>query len=124
MSAAAKMRVMVKDFVAQLMNGRDLGIVLEDGSVNVCKVSMTQDLQQMLIQVFPEVHTVEVKHIEHMFRGRDCANIWTSLPLDQACLTMVLKGTECVTLRFDDETEPKIFLQCMNIIRLTEMERR
>jgi hypothetical protein len=115
---STELRGLLRDFVASLVHGRDLGIVFEDGSMDSCKVSMTKDLQQIFLVVASETHIIEVKQIQHMFPGMDYQNIRTTMPLDQACLTLVLKANQCVTLRFDSEAEQKQFFHCMKILCL------
>lgn len=118
LDATAELREQMREFIQKLLSGLPLNVVLEDGETDPCKLTISKDLQQLQLQVGPDVHDIWLRDVQHILPGRELDNIATTMPLDDLCNTMVLQNNECVTFRFANLEERDTFAKCMKISRL------
>lgn len=113
------LRELLKVFVQDMVHGKSFNAVQPDGSTLACELVMTPNLATLSLH--PQSgRTVEVlvKDIMQISPGCSPQKIWTSIPLDDRCNTLILRNKECITFRFDDVEARDEFTRCMKVIRL------
>mmetsp|Transcript_4093 Transcript_4093/g.9081 ORF Transcript_4093/g.9081 Transcript_4093/m.9081 type:complete len:241 (+) Transcript_4093:65-787(+) len=117
-AAVDSLRLLIRQFVQRLLRGAEFLIVLEGGEEAPSQLFISKDLHELQLHFLGSQHGIDIKNIQRICPGKDLKNIWTSIPLDDLCSTLVLKNGECVTFKLGSIPERDDFGKCLNILHL------
>eukprot|EP00747_Dinoflagellata_sp_TGD_P169276 gnl/TRDRNA2_/TRDRNA2_197849_c0_seq1.p1 gnl/TRDRNA2_/TRDRNA2_197849_c0~~gnl/TRDRNA2_/TRDRNA2_197849_c0_seq1.p1 ORF type:complete len:209 (-),score=39.88 gnl/TRDRNA2_/TRDRNA2_197849_c0_seq1:192-818(-) len=116
-----KLQEMVREFVRDVLQGVLLDVVLDGGMSTECCCSMNNSLSFLIIKVRDTVRSINLADIKDIFSGTELRRVHTGLPLDEFCVTLVLKDEEeYVAFKFKDVISRETFATCMKVLRAAQ----
>lgn len=113
-----KLQHMIRDFVMEFLQGVFLDAVLEDGSLVPCRCIMDSKLQMLVLQVHSTTRQIELSEIQEIVSGKEIRDLRVTTPLDDHCVTLVMRDDQCVSFKFGDVQAREHFATCMKVLRL------
>lgn len=106
---------MVKDFVRQMVKGREMGVLRADGALKPVTCGLTRTLDVFRIKSGEQTRKVRLEEVERVVHGNpeDLGDLET--PLDEACATMELESSECISFKFPERKGAELFTLCMQL---------
>jgi len=111
-----KLQDLVRDFVKAIVHGVILDIVLEDGTAHGCQCQMDAKLSVLSVELHGRVSRVRLAEIKEIRSGPEIKDVVTSMPVDNLCVTLLMKDNRCVSLRFGDESTREYFATSMKVL--------
>lgn len=111
----AEVKKMVKEFVRQMVKGREMGVLRADGALKPVLCGLTRSLDTFRIKSGTETRKVRLVEVERVVHGSpdDLGDLET--PLDDACSTMELETAECISFKFAERRAAELFTLCMQL---------
>lgn len=107
-------------FVRTLLRGVCIEVLLDDGSVLFPEVSLNYDLTHLVLDVNEVQRAIPLQDVESIASAHELErrNILTALRpfLDHRCCTLIIRGLEFVTFRFDTERHREYFAACLELL--------
>merc|ERR1712217_676988 len=111
----AEVKKMVKDFVRQMVKGREMGVLRADGAVKPVLCGLTRSLDVFRIKSGSETRKVALSEVDRVVHGspEDLSDLET--PLDDLCSTLELDTAECISFKFAERKGAELFTLCMQL---------
>jgi len=111
----AEVKKMVKDFVREMVKGREMGVLRADGILKPVVCGLSRSLDVFRIKSGDQVRKVKLAEVERIVQGApdDLADLET--PLDDTCATLELDSAECISFKFAEKKKAELFSLCMNL---------
>lgn len=100
----------VKDFVKEMVKGKKMNVMKQNGQLTQCKVSLTRSLDKLQIKAGGQTREIKLADISEIAAGTEVQDIDT--PLDDLCATLML-GEDCITFRMADLNQRDTFIMCL-----------
>lgn len=112
--SSAEMKKLVKEFVREMVKGKEMKVLRADGSLMSVKCGLTRSLDTLRIKTGSESRQLGLKEVEKVLQGapEELGDLET--PLDEACATLVLQN-ECISFKFEDQEKAEVFTLCLNL---------
>lgn len=112
--SSAEMKQLVKEFVREMVKGKEMNVLRADGSLMSVKCGLTRSLDTLRIKSGSESRQLGLKEVEKVLTGapEELGDLET--PLDEACATLVLSN-ECISFKFADQERAEVFTLCLNL---------
>jgi len=111
----AEVKKMVKEFVRQMVKGREMGVLCADGTLKPVMCGLTRSLDTFKIKSGEQTRKVKLSEVERIVFGNpeDLNDLET--PLDETCSTMELESSECISFKFAERKAAELFTLCMQL---------
>lgn len=111
----AEVKKLVKDFVRQMVKGREMGVLRADGVLKPVKCGLTRSLDVFKIKSGSETRLLDLKEVARVVHGspEDLSDLET--PLDENCSTLELESSECISFKFAERKAAELFTMCMQV---------
>mmetsp|Transcript_95521 Transcript_95521/g.169617 ORF Transcript_95521/g.169617 Transcript_95521/m.169617 type:complete len:396 (+) Transcript_95521:92-1279(+) len=111
----AECKKLVKDFVRQMVKGREMGVLRADGVLKPVKCGLTRSLDVFKIKSGSETRLLDLKEVARVVHGSpdDLSDLET--PLDEHCSTLELESAECISFKFAERKAAELFTMCMQV---------
>eukprot|EP00449_Zooxanthella_nutricula_P007851 CAMPEP_0198500882 /NCGR_PEP_ID=MMETSP1462-20131121/8397_1 /TAXON_ID=1333877 /ORGANISM="Brandtodinium nutriculum, Strain RCC3387" /LENGTH=160 /DNA_ID=CAMNT_0044229901 /DNA_START=129 /DNA_END=608 /DNA_ORIENTATION=- len=94
----AALQAMIHSFVREVVDGIVLDVVLEDGKLLPCRCTMDSQLTtvslQAALQVRDAARRIRLADIQDICSGKELANMRTTTPLDDMCVTLAMASDQ------------------------------
>ncbi|CAK9014019.1 unnamed protein product [Durusdinium trenchii] len=111
-----QLREQMKNFVQEMVIGRDVCIVLEEeNQTETGWLRLTPNLLALRLDVAEVSHEILLRNIRDARAGKMGDG---PVKLDDLCSTLMLKGGECVSFRFATMAERNHFTKCVKVLAL------
>lgn len=105
-------RQIVKDFVREMVKGKKINVMKQNGQLSNCTVSLSRDLSCLKIKAGSQARSVSLtKDVEEIHPGGEVEGIDT--PADELCATLMLGSGDCITFRLPDINSRDTFVYCL-----------
>jgi len=111
----AEVKKMVKDFVRQMVKGREMGVLRGDGALKPVMCALTRTLDTFRIKSGSEVRKVPLAEVQRVIFGAPEELEDLETPLDDKCSTMELESSECISFKFPERKSAELFTLCMQL---------
>lgn len=113
--SSAEVKKMVKNFVREMIKGREMSVLRADGALRPVTCGLSRQLDVFRIKSGEVVRKLKLKDIERVVRGpsEDFADLET--PLDESCSTLELESSECISFKFAERKKAELFTMCMSL---------
>lgn len=111
----AEVKKMVKDFVRQMVKGREMGVLRADGALKPVLCALTRSLDVFRIKSGTEVRKVKLAEVQRVVHGAPEEFSDLETPLDESCSTMELESDECISFKFAERKGAELFTLCMQL---------
>lgn len=111
----AEVKLLVKDFVKQMVKGREIGVLCADGTMKPVLCALTRSLDTLRIKAGGEVRKVPLSEVDRIIVGNPEELSDLATPLDEACSTLELASAECISFKFAEQKAAELFTLCMQI---------
>lgn len=101
----------VKDFVKEMVKGKKMNVMKQNGSLTSCSVSLTRALDALKIKAGGQTREIQLVDIAEICAGTEVQDIDT--PLDDMCATLMLASEDCITFRMPDLNARDTFIMCL-----------
>eukprot|EP00439_Symbiodinium_sp_Y106_P086841 s66_g36.t1 len=112
--SSAEIKKMVKEFVREMVKGKEMNVLRVDGSLMEVKCGLTRTLDALKIKSGGETRNLRLGDVEKVLHGAPDELNDLSTPLDDACATLLLPE-ECISFKFVDAKKAELFTLCMNL---------
>lgn len=112
--SSADIKKMVKEFVREMVKGKEMNVLRVDGSLMEVKCGLTRTLDALKIKSGGETRNLRLGDVEKVLHGAPAELNDLSTPLDDACATLLLLE-ECISFKFADAKKAELFTLCMNL---------
>merc|ERR1719499_1000092 len=111
----AEVKKMVKEFVRQMVKGREMGVLRADGALKPVLCGLTRSLDVFRIKSGADTRKVKLSEVVRVVHGapEDLADLET--PLDDLCSTLELESSECISFKFAERKAAELFTLCMQL---------
>merc|ERR1740130_115502 len=111
----AEVKKMVKDFVRQMVKGRDMGVLRADGALKPVLCRLSRELDVIKIKAGDQPRKVPLAEVERVVHGsEELSDLET--PLDELCATLELSGDgECISFKFPERKAAELFTLCLQL---------
>jgi len=111
----SEVKKMVKEFVRQMVKGRDMGVLTGTGSIKPVTCGLTRTLDVLRIKFGEQTRKVRIADIKRAVHGaaEDLQDLQT--PLDETCSTLELETSDCITFKFPEKKAAELFTLCMQV---------
>lgn len=122
-SQRAVLQGTLKRFTKDMMHGALLDVVLDDGTHVESFCMLDTQITHLAIRVGTTLRTVDLAQIENVCGSEDMTRLRTThkLCIDELCATLVLKGSQFVTFRFENALVRDYFTMCLGILRMRDI---
>lgn len=110
-----EVKKMVKDFVKQMVKGREMGVLRADGALKPVMCALARSLDVFRIKSGTEVRKLKLSEVERVVHGSPEELSDLETPLDDACSTMELQSSECISFKFAERKAAELFTLCMQL---------
>lgn len=111
---------MMTEFVKELLQGIILNVVLEDGQLVPCLCSLDHGLGTLALRLSEVVRQIKLVEILEICSGRELRHLRTPTPLDDLCVTLVLKSDMCVSFKFKTIENREKFATSLKVLRVAQ----
>lgn len=111
----AEVKKLVKDFVRQMVKGRDLGVLCADGAMKPVVCSISRKLDTFKIKSGDQTRRVALSAVEGITHGNPDELSDLETPLDDSCSTMEIENGECISFKFAERKAAELFTLCMQL---------
>lgn len=111
----AEVKKLVKDFVRQMVKGRDLGVLCADGALKPVVCSISRKLDTFKIKSGDQTRRVPLSSVENILHGNPEELNDLQTPLDDACSTMEIENGDCISFKFAERKAAELFTLCMQL---------
>lgn len=94
------MRTQVKEFVRQMVKGREMGVLRADGAVKPVLCGLTRTLDVFRIKAGEDIRKVKLAELMRVIHGSPDELSDLETPLDNSCSTLELESSECISFKF------------------------
>jgi len=101
----------VKDFVKEMVKGKKMNVMKQNGQLTACMVSLTRALDSLKIKAGGQTREIKLVDIVEICAGTEVQDIDT--PLDELCATLMLCTEDCITFRMVDLNGRDTFIMCL-----------
>eukprot|EP00439_Symbiodinium_sp_Y106_P024261 s3122_g2.t4 len=112
-----QLRELMKNFVQEMVVGRDVTIVVEAGQTESGWLRLTPNLLALRLEAAGVSHEMLLRNIKDVRPGALNDN-QGPVKLDQLCNTLCLKSGECISFRFQSIAERDKFGKCIKVLAL------
>jgi hypothetical protein len=111
----AEVKKLVKDFVRQMVKGRDMGVLRVDGAVKPVLCRLSRELDVLKIKAGEQTRKVPLAEVDRVcFGAEELSDLET--PLDECCSTLELATDgECISFKFPERKAAELFTLCMQL---------
>lgn len=111
-----EVKKMVKEFVRQMVKGREVGVLCADGTLKPVLCGLTRSLDTFRIKSGEQTRKVRLAEVERVVHGatEDLSNDLET-PLDNMCATLELDSAECISFKFAGREAAELFTMCMQL---------
>mmetsp|Transcript_12968 Transcript_12968/g.34717 ORF Transcript_12968/g.34717 Transcript_12968/m.34717 type:complete len:227 (-) Transcript_12968:112-792(-) len=107
-------KALVKDFVREMVKGRKVNVMKQNGQLTMCTVTLARALDRMSIKAGTAQRTIKLKQVEEIHPGADVeGTLGIDTPLDDLCATLMLAEGDCITFRLQDINDRDTFVCCL-----------
>ncbi|CAJ1402042.1 unnamed protein product [Effrenium voratum] len=110
-----QLRELMKNFVQEMVVGREVNIVVEEDQLEKGWLRLTPNLLQLRLDVDGASHEMLLRNIRDVRSGKMGHG---PVKLDSLCCTLLLKGGECLSFRFQSLAERNRFAKCVKVLAL------
>eukprot|EP00438_Fugacium_kawagutii_P012733 Skav203738 [mRNA] locus=scaffold68:301037:313185:+ [translate_table: standard] len=110
-----QLREQMKNFVQEMVVGRDVCILLEDNQKETGWLKLTPNLMALRLEVAGTSHEMLLRNIRDVQAGQLGDG---PVQLDELCSTLMLKGGQCLSFRFASLSERNYFTKCVKVLAL------
>jgi len=107
-------------FIRTLLRGMLIEVLLDDGSVLFPETSLNYELTHLILDVNEAQRSIPLQDVESIATPNDLEkrNILMSIRpyLDDRCCTLIIRGYEFVTFRFDTTRLREYFAACLELL--------
>jgi hypothetical protein len=103
----------VKDFVKEMVKGRKMNVMKQNGQLTSCTVSLSRALDTLKIKAGGQTREIRLQDIAEIGAGTEVPDIDT--PLDDLCATLMLATEDCITFRMVDLNARDTFVMCLGM---------
>lgn len=105
---------MVKDFVRQMVKGREMAVLRSDGATKQVVCGLSRDLDTFKMKAGEQTKKVRLSEVLRIVHGTEgLADLET--PLDANCSTLELESSECISFQFAAQEAAELFTLCMQM---------
>lgn len=112
--SSAEMKKLVKEFVREMVKGKEMNVLRADGSHMSVKCGLTRSLDTLRIKSGAETRHLSLNEVEKVLQGAPEELSDLETPLDEACATLVLQN-ECISFKFMEQEKAELFTLCLNL---------
>mmetsp|Transcript_39145 Transcript_39145/g.70015 ORF Transcript_39145/g.70015 Transcript_39145/m.70015 type:complete len:203 (+) Transcript_39145:59-667(+) len=112
-----QLRELMKGFVQEMVVGRDVSVVVEEGESQSGWLRLTPNLLALRLEAAGVSHEILLRNIKDVRPGK-IGNNAGPVKLDELCNTLCLKSGECISFRFKSTTERDKFGKCIKVLAL------
>eukprot|EP00931_Biecheleriopsis_adriatica_P102502 TRINITY_DN77465_c0_g1_i1.p1 TRINITY_DN77465_c0_g1~~TRINITY_DN77465_c0_g1_i1.p1 ORF type:complete len:428 (-),score=104.42 TRINITY_DN77465_c0_g1_i1:43-1326(-) len=113
--SSSEIKKLVKDFVREMVKGREMNVLCQDGSMVPVKAGITKALDTLRMKSQGTSRNVLLADVETCITGESEELSDLETPLDDCCATLVLNGSECISFKFAEQKRAELFTLCMNL---------
>eukprot|EP00440_Ansanella_granifera_P057093 gb/GFBE01061889.1/.p1 GENE.gb/GFBE01061889.1/~~gb/GFBE01061889.1/.p1 ORF type:complete len:395 (+),score=84.28 gb/GFBE01061889.1/:1-1185(+) len=113
--SSSEVKKLVKDFVRQMVKGREMSVLNVDGNLKPVKCGLTRSLDVFRIKSGSETRHLQLKEVENVIHGAAEELSDLATPLDEDCATVELSSAECISFKFSDQEAAELFALCMQL---------
>merc|ERR1712072_627433 len=100
---------MVKDFVRQMVKGRDMSVLRADGALKPVLCRLSRELDVLKIKAGDQTRKVPLGDVERVVHGAEELSD-LEIPLDESCSTLELATDgECISFKFPERKAAELF---------------
>merc|ERR1711904_706510 len=111
----SEVKKMVKEFVRQMVKGRELGVLRADGALRPVLCGLNRSLDVFRIKSGETVRKVPLGQVERVLHGASEELSDLETPLDDLCATLELDSSECISFKFAERKAAELFTLCMQL---------
>jgi len=111
----AEVKKMVKEFVRQMVKGREMGVLRGDGALKPVLCGLTRSLDTFRIKSGAETRKVKLSEVERVLHGNPEELSDLETPLDDSCATLELMSSECISFKFAERKAAELFTLCLQL---------
>lgn len=122
MSEAEKHREakrIIKDFVTEMVRGKEMVVVAPSGALVDCIFGLTRALDALKIRPrSPKgapIRRILLSSVDEIMVGTDTGYSQMETPLDELCVSLVLRSDDCVTFRMSDVESRDTLVACLTM---------
>lgn len=101
----------VKDFVKEMVKGKKMNVMTQNGQLKQCTVSLARGLDCLKIKAGGQTRSIELKSVDEIHAGEEVEGVNT--PVDELCATLMLASGDCITFRLPDINGRDTFVMCL-----------
>lgn len=115
---------LLKHFTRDMMRGVSLDVVLDDGTSVECVCKLDPGLTTLSMRVAETYRSVLLNQVEKVCSPEETRELQTANQhyLDAHCATLVLRGAQFVTFRFDSVPVREYFCTCLKVLRMAKAD--
>lgn len=114
--SSAEMKQLVKDFVKEMVKGKELKVIRADGQLKGVMCGVARALDTFKIKAGNQVRKIPLRTIDRVLLG-DASEELDDLetPLDEKCSTLELDSGECISFKFPNTKKAEEFTLCLTM---------
>lgn len=114
--SAKEVKQEVKNFVREMVKGREMGVLRADGAVKPVTCGLSRAIDVFKIKSGDQLRKVEMKELLRVVCGvaEDLDDLETTL--DEKCATLEFQSGECISFKFAERKKVEIFTMCMQML--------
>mmetsp|Transcript_66480 Transcript_66480/g.154488 ORF Transcript_66480/g.154488 Transcript_66480/m.154488 type:complete len:130 (-) Transcript_66480:43-432(-) len=111
----AEVKKYVKEFVRQMIKGREMKVLRADGVLRPVKCGLSRSLDVFRIKCGADMRKLRLAEVQRVVHGNpeDLSDLET--PLDDECSTLELASAECISFKFAERKAAELFTLCMQL---------
>jgi len=110
----SEVKKMVKDFVRQMVKGREMAVLRSDGATKQVVCGLSRELDTFKMKAGEQTKKVRLSEVIRIVHGPEgLADLET--PLDSKCSTLELESSECISFQFAAQEAAELFTLCMQM---------
>jgi len=111
----AEVKKMVKEFVRQMVKGREMGVLCADGTLKPVMCAISRSLDTFKIKSGEQTRKVRLAEVVRIVFGAPEELSDLETPLDDMCSTLELESSECISFKFAERKAAELFTLCMQL---------
>lgn len=113
--SSGEVKKKVKDFVRQMVKGREMSVLRADGALKPVLCALTRSLDVFKIKSGDQVRKLPLTEVERSIHGAPEELSDLETPLDETCATLELATAECISFKFAERRAAELFTLCLQL---------
>lgn len=114
--SSKEVKQIVKNFVREMVKGREMGVLRADGALKPVTCGLSRAIDVFKIKSGDQLRKVQMKSLSRMILGASEELDDLETPLDETCSTIELDSGECISFKFAERKKAEVFTMCMQML--------